>query len=124
MSAQRFTVEEIEAAAMLHKKYVNDAKAFGATVTLVTEHAHAAAMLRAFALQTRQVEQMREFMDGYRSGRAVDAAKMCGTCAEWGEGGGESANGLKYCGRNLGNAFFAHESCSRWTDGSPKDGGQ
>ncbi len=60
MSAQRFTVEEIEAAAMLHKKYVNDAKAFGATVTLVTEHAHAAAMLRAFALQTRQVEHMRE----------------------------------------------------------------
>ena len=126
MSAQRFTVERIEAARECIAKLRDSARTgvvieFRQRDPLVLELHRA---LDAFALQTRQVEQMREFMDGYRSGRAVDAAKMCGTCAEWGEGGGESANGLKYCGRNLGNAFFAHESCSRWTDGSPKDGGQ
>lgn len=67
--------------------------------------------------------------DDFHKDRRRAHTKTCGTCAEWGEGG-EASKGLKYCGRNLGNAFRADESCSRWTerwtDGEciPKDGAQ
>ena len=52
MSAQQFTVEEIEreAEALTH-------------VESAAAYSHTRLMLRAFALQTRQVEQMREWLE-------------------------------------------------------------
>ena len=59
MSAQRFTVEQIENTATGEQWHAGYARMQGATGA-ADIHDRCVAMLRAFALQTRQVEHMRE----------------------------------------------------------------
>ncbi len=75
MSAQRFTVDEIEAMASgCDTRYCSEFRPLPDLAPSYcdfcgedeTRH-HLVAMLRAFALQTRQVEQMREWITAYRS---------------------------------------------------------
>ena len=63
MSAQRFTVATIEQQAAYTPYWDHSHEPGGNCIC-----DKPAAMLRAFALQTRQVEQMREWLDDFRSG--------------------------------------------------------
>lgn len=71
MDQVTWTVEEIELQASEYEKSGKFAARFGATGVAV-ERKRDAAMLRAFAAQTRQVEMMREWLENQANKAVAD----------------------------------------------------
>lgn len=134
MSAQRFTAEQIEAAAHASAvthcsqcgNYVFDSPCGPTHLQVQLEQHVIPAMLRAFALQTRQVEQMREWMAKYWEGTAPFPTKACLTC-KW--AGDVIATGVDFpeqeCSNpKFGGGYWAMPCGIGCTAHEPKDGGQ
>ena len=105
MSAQRFTVEQIENTATGEQWHAGYARMQGATGA-ADIHDRCVTMLRAFALQTQRVEQMREWFTG-----------ICDSEKPSGYFGNDGCDG---CGHD----HSAHVKKQQFTALFPKEGGQ